>query len=59
VHSAQANVDVVLPNSCAGNHVRKFSVLAPGSAAARAEEKSAIRAVVRQVPANFRFGADK
>ena len=55
--SAHGNVDVVLPNSCAGNHVRKFSVHAPGSDA-RAAEMDAVCAVVRQVlSAAFRSGA--
>ena len=55
--SAHGNVDVVLPNSCAGNHVRKFSVHAPGSDA-RAAEMDAVCAVVRQVlSAAFQSGA--
>ena len=56
--SAHGNVDVVLPNSCAGNHVRKgFSTTAPKSDA-RAAEMSAVRTVVRQVLSDFKFGTD-
>jgi len=56
--SPHGNVDVVLPNSCAGNHVRKgFSTTAPKSDA-RATEMSAVRTVVRQVLSNFKFGTD-
>ncbi len=57
MQSAHGNVDVVLPHSCAGNHVRKFSLHAPGSAA-RAAAMDDVSAVVRQVlSAAFRSGA--
>jgi hypothetical protein len=55
--SPHGNVDVVLPNSCAGNHVRKFSCTEPNSAAS-ATEMSAVRTVVRRVLSNFKFGTD-
>jgi hypothetical protein len=55
--SAHSNVDVVLPNSCAGNHVRKFSSTAPKSAA-RAAEMTAVRTVAKHVMSAFKFGTD-
>lgn len=52
LRSAHGNVDVVLPNSCAGNHVRKFSVYEPKSAA-RAAQMADVRVVVQQVTDDF------